>query len=157
MGHTRATISCQEATVRHIPDIPGWGFVFQQDGALSHRARDTVALLERKVPDLISPTLWPPNSPDLNPVDYSIWSVLRKKVGRSTMANVSKLDMRLINEKGRFVQSIVDAAIGQWRRRLSACFRGAGHTLSTKHTISAILSCIYKMLLNWWKNDKVLT
>src|SRR6218665_2346885 len=140
--------SCQEATVRHIPDIPGWGFVFQQDGALAHRARDTVAFLERKVPDLISPTLWPPNSPHLNPVDYSIRSVLREKVYPSTMANVSELDMRLINERGRFVQSIVDAAIGQWRRRLSACVHEAGHTLSTKHKCSAILSCIYKMLLN---------
>ena len=73
------------------------------------------------------------------------------------MANVSELDMRLINERGHFVQSIVDAAIGQWRHRLSACVREARHTLSTKHKVSTILSCIYKMLLNWWKYDKVLT
>src|SRR6218665_936440 len=108
MGHTIATISCQEATVRHIPDIPGWGFVFQQDGELVRRARDTVAFPERRVPNFISPTLWPPNSPDLNPVDHSIWSVLQEKVYQSTTANVSELDMRLINEMGRFVQSIVD-------------------------------------------------
>ena len=55
--------------------------------------------------------------------------------------------MRLINERGRFVQSIVDAAIGQWRRRLSACVREAGHTLSTKHKVSAILSCIYQKVI----------
>src|SRR6218665_3542570 len=54
-----------------------------------------------------------------------------------------------------FVQSIVDAALGQWRRRLSACVRGVGHTLSTKHKVSAILLCIYQKLLNWWKYDKV--
>src|SRR6218665_103306 len=99
MGHTRATISCQEATARPVPDIPGWGFIFQQDGALEHRARDTVDFLERKVPDFISPTLWPPNSPDLNPVDCSIWSVLQEKVYRSAfIVNVSELDMRPINE-----------------------------------------------------------
>src|SRR6218665_3619255 len=90
--------SCQEATVRHIPDIPRWGFIFQQDGALEHRARDTVTFLEQKMPDFISPTLWPPNSPELNPVDCSIWSVLQEKVYRSTIANVSELDMRPINE-----------------------------------------------------------
>src|SRR6218665_714648 len=151
MGHTIATTFLPRSYCQtiHIPDIPGWGFVFQQDDALSHRARDTVAFLGRKVPDFISPTLWPPNSPHLNPVDYSIWSVLREKVYRSTMANVSELDMRLINERERIVQSIVDAAIGQWRHRLSACVREAGHTLSTKHKVSTILSCIYKMLLNW--------
>src|SRR6218665_2743014 len=137
MGHTVATIFLPRAAVRHIPDIPGWGFVFQQDGALAHRARGTIAFLERKAPDFISPTLWPPNSPDLNPVDYSIWSVglLQEKVYRSTIGNVSELDMRLINERGRFVQSIVDAVIGQWCRCISACVRGVGHTLSTKHKV----------------------
>src|SRR6218665_1296691 len=30
---------------------------------------------------------------DLNPVDYGFWSVLLKKVYRSTIANVSELDM----------------------------------------------------------------
>ena len=140
MGHTIVTIFLPRS---YCPDIPGWGFVFQQDGALAHQARDGVAFLARKVPDFISPTLWPPNSPGLNPVDYSIWSVLQEKVYRSTIANISELDMRLINERGRlFVQSMVDAAIGHWHRRLSACVRGSGHTLSNKHKVSAILPCI---------------
>jgi len=122
------------------------GFVFQQDSALLHRARDTVAFLERKVFDFSSPTLWPPNSPDLNPADYSIWSVLQEKVYRPRIANVNELETYLIDEWVRFDQSIVDAAIGQWRRRLRACARGAGHTLTTKHTVSAILSSIYQKL-----------
>src|SRR6218665_618220 len=87
--------------------------------------------LERKVPDFNSPTVWPPNSPDLNPVDCSIWSVLQEKVYRSIIPNVNELEMPLIDEWGRFDQSIVDAAIGQWSRRLSTCVRGTGHTLST--------------------------
>src|SRR6218665_1932574 len=49
----------------------------------------------------------------LNPVDYSICSVLQEKFYRATIANISELDMRLINERGRFVHSIVDAAIVQ--------------------------------------------
>ena len=55
-------------------------FVFQQDSTPAHRARDTNVFLERQMPHFIPPTLWPPNSPDLNPVDYSIWSVLQEKV-----------------------------------------------------------------------------
>jgi len=82
--------------------------------------------LERETPDFIPPTLLPPNSPDLNPVDYSIWSVLQEKVYRSRIANVNELKTRLIDEWARFDQSIVDAAIGQWRRRLSACVRVSG-------------------------------
>jgi len=74
IGHTCtiATIFLPRSCCQTYPDIPWWGFVFQQDSALAHRARDTIAFLERKVLDFISPTLWPPNSPDLNPVDYNI-------------------------------------------------------------------------------------
>src|ERR1043165_827289 len=44
-----------------LPDIrrisQGEFFVFQQDGAPAHRARDTVSFLERETPDFIPPTL----------------------------------------------------------------------------------------------------
>ena len=56
-----------------IREIAGDVFVFQQDGAPAHRARETVEFLRRDTPDFIAPDLWPPNSPDLNPVDYKIW------------------------------------------------------------------------------------
>ena len=46
----------------------------------SHRAKETVALLTTKTPDFIPSTLWPPNSLDLNPVDYCVWSVLQESV-----------------------------------------------------------------------------
>ena len=65
------------------------------------------------MPDFVSPTLWSPNSPNLIPDDYSIWSagLMQEKVYRSRIANVNELEMRLIDELGRFDQSIVDAAI----------------------------------------------
>ena len=50
---------------------------FQQDSAPTHRARETIKLRQREMPAFISPVLWPPNSPDLNPVDYKIWGVMR--------------------------------------------------------------------------------
>jgi len=61
-----------------LPDIRSASgsefFVFEQDSAPSHRAKDSAALPEQETPDFFPPTLWPPNSPDLNPVDYSMWS-----------------------------------------------------------------------------------
>ena len=39
--------------------------------------------MSRNTPDFISPLLWLPNSPDLNPVDYEVWSVLQQRVYRS--------------------------------------------------------------------------
>jgi len=49
-------------------------FVFQQDIALcSHH---TVAYLHSNVPEFIKAGNWLPTSPDLNPVDYSVWRKL---------------------------------------------------------------------------------
>ena len=46
---------------------------FPAKGAPAHRARATVEYLRQATPEFISPDLWPPNSPNLNPVDYKIW------------------------------------------------------------------------------------
>ena len=54
--------------------------VFQKDGAPAHRARDTVTMLQRETPEFIPPEMWPPNSPDLNPMNYSIWGMLQERV-----------------------------------------------------------------------------
>jgi len=42
-----------------IKEISGDNFIFQQDSAPAHRARDTMALLRRETPDSISPDQWP--------------------------------------------------------------------------------------------------
>jgi len=55
---------------------------FQHDSAPSHHPKATVVLLDQETPDFIPPALWPPNSPDLNPVHCTIWSVLQERVYR---------------------------------------------------------------------------
>src|SRR6218665_983704 len=92
-----------------------------------------------------------PNSSDLNPVDYSIWSagLLQEKVYRSRTANVNQLKMWLNDERGRFDQSIGDVASrAPWSCRLSACVLGAGQPLKPNQKLSAILSSIHQKLLN---------
>jgi len=44
-----------------LPDIRQHSdyFIFQQDGAPAHRAKETVELLKTATPDFIPPTLWP--------------------------------------------------------------------------------------------------
>jgi len=45
---------CKEATARHIPNISGWGFVFQQDGALAQSSTRHRRFLKRKAPDTVA-------------------------------------------------------------------------------------------------------
>ena len=37
-----------------------------------------VAYLQFHVPEFIEPENWPPNSPHLNPVDYSVWEAFQQ-------------------------------------------------------------------------------
>jgi len=72
-----------------IRSVFGDYYVFQQDGAQAHRARDTVTMLQRETPEFIPPQMWPHNSPVLNPVDYSICGMLQQTVYRSWIHDVS--------------------------------------------------------------------
>jgi len=72
-----------------------------------------VEFLSRNTPDFISPLLWPPNSPDLNPVDvdYEVWGVLQQRVYRRKIRDVDHLKQRLIEEWRCFDQNIIDRAV----------------------------------------------
>uniref|UniRef100_A0A915E564 Tc1-like transposase DDE domain-containing protein n=1 Tax=Ditylenchus dipsaci TaxID=166011 RepID=A0A915E564_9BILA len=51
-----------------------------QDGAPMHTATLTQDWLRRNFPNFIDKNEWPPRSPDLNPLDFSIWSILEDRV-----------------------------------------------------------------------------
>jgi len=101
-------------------------FVFQQDSAPAHRTCQTIKLMQWEMPAFKSPDLWPPNSPDLNPVDYKIWGVLQDLVYQKKVKDVNELRQRLIEVWARLQQNVIDYAIDQWRRRLRACIRARG-------------------------------
>jgi len=73
-----------------------------------------VEFLSRITPDFISPLLWPPNSPDLNPVDDEVWGVLQQRVYRSRIRDIDHLKQRLIEEWRCFDQNITDRVVRQW-------------------------------------------
>jgi len=78
-----------------------------------YRAKETVDLLKRKTPDFTPPSLWPSNSPDLNPVDYKIWGLLQQRVYSPKIQNVDKLRQRIVEEWERLDQRVIDNAATQ--------------------------------------------
>src|SRR6218665_1008159 len=59
------------------------GFIFQKDGAPAHTARVTQEWLHANCPEIIEKYRWPPNSPDLNPLDYYVWGGHAGKVSQT--------------------------------------------------------------------------
>jgi len=101
-------------------------FTFQQDSAPAHRVRPAVELLEKEVPDFISLSLWPPNSPDLNPVDYKVWSLVQERVYQQPISNIDELRECIAAVWEAVDLHVIDAAICQWRERLLACVKAKG-------------------------------
>jgi len=117
-----------------LPDIrrvSGDWYIFQPDSARAHRARATVEFLERETPQFISPLLWPPNSPDSNPVDYSVLSILQEKVYKTRITDLDDFKHRIRSrtEWAKLDHAVIAAAVRQWCRRLSACVKAVrgGH------------------------------
>ena len=73
-------------------------WMFQQDSAPAHKARLTVQYWKKNFPDLISPMEWPPYSPDLNLLDYSVWNILETKTCVRAHNDLEALKQSLIRE-----------------------------------------------------------
>jgi len=70
-------------------------YIFEQDSAPTHCARQTVVLLQHETSKFIGPDLWPPNSSDLNPADYGICDVMQGCVYQTLVLDVTDLKLRL--------------------------------------------------------------
>jgi len=86
-----------------------------------------------ETPDFIPPTLWPQNSPDLNLIDYKVWSVMQKKVYKKRIKDIDELCACILTAWDKMDQRIIDKTVRQWRTRLRACIKAKGghfeHTL----------------------------
>ena len=90
-------------------------------------SRETVELLKEVKPDFIQPSLWLPNSPDLNPVDYAVWEIMQERVyNKGKIANVEEVRQRIVDVWKRLDQCIIDGAMKEWRKQLRACAAAEG-------------------------------
>ena len=127
MQVTTAKLCCSDVffwTFVRSPTI----FRVSKDGALSHWAKSTVEFLQRTVPNFIEPSVWSPNSPDLNPVDYAVWGALQQSTYCIPISNLGVHKDRMRTCWESLDQQIINKSIDQWRDRLKAVVRvNGGH------------------------------
>ena len=101
--------------------------LFQQDGAPAHTAKATVNFLEEEGIPFIKPNQWPPCSPDLNPLDYSIWSLVTAGTAGMTRPSSVKALQRQIGTAWRNMDpETIRSSCRAFRPRLQKCIAANG-------------------------------
>jgi len=110
----------QRCLLAEIRQTSGDHLVFQQDSAPSYQAKSTVEFVQRRVTNFTEPSVWPPNSPDLNPVDQAVWGALQQSVYCIPISDSDDLKNRVRTCWENLDQQIIDKSVDQWRDRLKA-------------------------------------
>ncbi|KAI6650052.1 hypothetical protein LOD99_10524 [Oopsacas minuta] len=101
-------------------------FLFQQDGAPAHTAKVNQQWLRNNIPDFISKEEWPPSSPDLNPMDFSLWSILETNACTTSHKSIKSLKTSLPREWAKIPQEKLRAAVESVPKRLRAVIKKKG-------------------------------
>lgn len=98
--------------------LMGNKFTFQQDGASAHTSQQTQTWCKAHFWDFWPKSRWPPNSPDLNPLDYSIWSELCTQMNWSKVSNKTTLIKEIRAGTKKIRKGVLQRSINCWTNRI---------------------------------------
>ena len=79
-----------------------------QDGAPAHTSRMAMEWLENRFPGRLlsnkSEFIWPPRSPDLNPLDFFLWGYMKEEIHRAQPGSITEIKQLIEN----FMASITE-------------------------------------------------
>ncbi|KZC04456.1 hypothetical protein WN55_04262 [Dufourea novaeangliae] len=71
-------------------------------------------------------TIWPSNSPDLNAMDYSVWSILERKISSKEYTTVEQLQSDLERAWNQITTEECATIANNFKKRLRACVKAIG-------------------------------
>lgn len=101
-------------------------FVFQQDGAPAHTAHTTQRFLEESNIKFWSKTMWPPSSPDLNPLDYAVWGQVEEMACSKRHENVTELKKSVNKAWRNMSKEFLVTVCSRFRSKLEKCVAAKG-------------------------------
>ncbi|CAJ0571353.1 unnamed protein product, partial [Mesorhabditis spiculigera] len=128
--------------IPYAEQLFGHNFIYQHDWAPGHNDTKTHQMLIQKGIRYLDRSEYPPNSPDLNPLDYSIWSMHERRV-RDLTAGLEP-NMPLKERKEAFAKALrrawaklpeeqVEAAVAQLPERLSLVIKNEGGNIEAQY------------------------
>ena len=94
--------------------------VWQQDLAPTHKSKETQAWLQKECYDFVPFSHWPPTSPDLDPLDYFVWSYLENITNMTSHDTKASLIAAIRRVFAELPPALVEKAFSQFRIRIEA-------------------------------------
>ena len=101
-------------------------WIFQQDSAPAHKAKAIQKWCKSNFPEVISSEECQPYSPDVNPLDFSIGSILEERVNATPHRSVEDLKSKLLREWSEIPDEHVCASVDSFIIRLKSCIKEKG-------------------------------
>ena len=106
--------------------FPDGNYVWQQDGAPCHTAKKTQEFLKENLTNFWGKDMWPPNSPDLNPLDYSIWAYMEQEACKKPHPSVGALRASITRTWRKMDEAYVKKTCQSFRNRLESVIEKNG-------------------------------
>lgn len=105
-----------------------FNYYFQQDGATCHQTDNVLNFIFKKARVLNG---WPPNSPDLSPIE-NLWAIMKERLNRLTTKPKNKDELK------KFIQKVYDEIsldsinnlVNTFEYRLKMCKDFGGKTIA---------------------------
>lgn len=101
-------------------------YIFTQDGAPAHTSNVTQAWCRQHFSGFWDKNMWPPSSPDINPMDFAVWSILEREVSKISYSSVAALKQALVAAWSSLPEETVQRSCQAVEPRLKAMIKAKG-------------------------------
>ena len=122
-------------------------FIFQQDNARLHAARDCQGWCAGHFPHFIDFKRWPPNSPDLNILDYYVWNAFDQRMRWDKVRNYQTLKQEIKRAVPLVPATELANSVESWSRRVLQLLKNKGAS-SKRHffNVNEEFCLLYQMM-----------
>ena len=118
LDHDRYINEVLPVTLKYGNDMFGDDWTFQQDDVMPHIHEKSQEWCVKNFSSFIDKDYWPPNSPDLNPLDYCVWNEIAQLIQWNAVTSKKTLIVALKRTAKKISNGVIFESCLSWTNRL---------------------------------------